>query len=141
MKLRSIRQVVNVTIGVVLILQILHSNGKAQERPFETNIVKLNMLPLFIKSYNVSYETNLNQDWSVGIHLNWRPKNDFPYRSKVESYYTDNDIRVRNTSVSQYAITPEFRYYFANGSNMRGFYFSSFFQYARYTGETTVDFT
>ncbi|SFS97869.1 DUF3575 domain-containing protein [Sphingobacterium wenxiniae] len=126
--------------GVFVVCSLSVGALSAQERAFDIHLVKVNVLPLVAQSYSLSYETFISNRVSIGTSVNYKPSGGFPLRAKVENYYTDTDIRVSNTQVGQLAITPEVRFYLLSSSSLRGFYISSFLQYANYRLQAQVDY-
>ncbi|MCL7988629.1 DUF3575 domain-containing protein [Sphingobacterium sp. lm-10] len=111
-----------------------------QDRLFETQVVKVNLLPLGLRSYNVGYETTWSDQWSVSIAFGLRPKNSFPFREDIEGYYSDQDISVHQTELSHLSVTPELRRYLGTVSGLRGFYIGMFLQYARFGYNGRIDY-
>ncbi len=116
------------------------SGVRGQERLFDTQVIKVNVLPLAIRSYGIGYETTWSDRWSTSLAVNYRPGNSFPRRSDMEGYYSDTDIHVHQTEISHLSVTPEVRRYFALGSGLRGFYLGMFLQYASFGYNGRIDY-
>lgn len=124
----------------LLLLSSVFTVVSAQDRPFDVNLIKFNVLTAPIGTYHISYETTLNSNWSFGISTNIRPKNSFPFRDRIDRYYSDQDITVSGTEISQFSLIPELRYYPAFSSDLRGFYIAYYLQYSRYGISSHVDY-
>ncbi|WP_166332550.1 DUF3575 domain-containing protein [Sphingobacterium chungjuense] len=111
-----------------------------QDRLFKTQVLKVNLLPLGVRSYNVGYETTWSDQWSVSIAFGLRPQNSFPFREDIEGYYSDQDIKMHQTKLYHLSVTPELRRYFSIVSGLRGFYVGMFLQYARFGYNGRIDY-
>ena len=99
---------------------------------FKKNIVKLNLFSLPLKNLSLQYERGLNENMSVALGVRFQPKGSIPFQSTIRnSMDTDNDTAdagldfVNNAQISNWAITPEFRYYFGK-KPLNGFYIAPF---------------
>lgn len=114
--------------------------GYGQDRLFETQLIKVNVLPLGARSFGVSYETSWNEQWSASLSFSARPSNDFPFKNELERYYSDQDIEFVNTQISHFSITPEVRKYLSTSGGLRGFYLGMFLQYARFGYKGNINY-
>ncbi|WP_262507285.1 DUF3575 domain-containing protein [Sphingobacterium populi] len=131
----------NLKVSFLSLLLLMSVSVQAQQKLFDTHLFKVNLLPIALRSYNISYETTISDHWSFALGVNVRPSQGVPFQSEVERYYTDNDVRLSNLMVSQYSIVPEFRYYFTPSSALRGFYLGTYFQYANFGVDMQIDYT
>jgi hypothetical protein len=112
-----------------------------------SNIFKLNLGALPLKNISVQYEHILSKKFSVALGGRYMPKTDLPFNDLLENVFFTDDETYRQISpmrLMNYAITPEFRYYFGKGYG-RGFYIAPFARYAYHKGSTIfsydVDYT
>jgi len=121
---------------VTLIIGILAMSGlKAQEN---TNLIKLNILPLAVGNVAFEYEKAIQQRVSLNATLSLRPKSGLPFRSIWESAIDDPSDILGGAKFGAFSFTPEIRFYLGNNVAFRGFYFAPFVKYARYSLSTIL---
>ena len=106
---------------------------------FKKNIVKLNLFSLPLKNLSLQYERGLTRKISVSLGLRLEPKGSLPLKNTIKNSMDveDNDTAdagldfVNNAQVSNWAITPEFRYYFGK-KPLNGFYIAPFVRIGGY---------
>lgn len=98
------------------------------------NMVKLNVTSLFLKTYVFQYERAVGEKTSVAVGFSFMPKSGPPLKSKIEDLVDDQETwdRVKDYQSSNFAFTPEFRYYLGKGV-FHGFYIAPFARFAKYT--------
>jgi hypothetical protein len=115
-----------------------------EDVPAGKNIVKLNVAAIGLKNLSAQYERILNKKLSIGVGLRYMPMTQLPFKATLqdkvlkqyEGWQSYGDIKF---DLSNYAVTPEFRYYFGRGYG-RGLYLASFVRYARYTVNSEVHY-
>lgn len=121
----------------------------AQDNPYvytpKMNLIKINLTGLPIRNYSFQYERVLNKTISVGLSYRFMPEGSLPFKKQILNSIDDNDLEARNIinsfTLSNYAITPEVRFYLGKKGYGRGFYIAPFFRNAKYNGNNfDVDF-
>jgi len=106
------------------------------------SIVKMNVAALLTKTFSFQYERAIGTRTSIAIGFRTMPKSGLPFKSKLEDLADDGDIEARRTirdsKLSNFAITPEFRYYFGKGV-FQGFYVAPFASFAKYSVESPFE--
>ncbi|MBN2863723.1 MAG: DUF3575 domain-containing protein [Bacteroidales bacterium] len=100
------------------------------------NFVKINVLSPLIKNYSFQYERVLSKDFSVGLSFRIMPETGLPFKNLFYNIAgiedPDEKEMVADILMSNYAITPEFRYYPGKKKYGKGFYLSLFYRYGSY---------
>ena len=98
------------------------------------NQVKLNVTSLLLKTYVFQYERALGEKTSLALGFSFMPKSGPPLKSKIEDMVDDQETwdRVKDYKTSNFAFTPEFRYYLGKGV-FHGFYIAPFARFAKYS--------
>jgi hypothetical protein len=117
----------------------LWAQKETKELPdFKKNIVKLNLFSLPLKNISLQYERGLNEDMSVALGVRFQPKGSIPFQGTLRnSIDDDNDTSnagldfINSAQISNWAITPEFRYYFGK-KPLNGFYVAPFLRFGGY---------
>lgn len=106
------------------------------------NLVKMNVAALITKTFSFQYERALGKRTSIAIGFRTMPKSSLPFNSKFQDLADDGDEdtrrTIRNSKISNFAITPEFRFYLGKGV-FRGFYVAPFASFAKYNVESPID--
>jgi hypothetical protein len=113
------------------------SSGTDQHK---MNIVKLNLLPaLFIKNFSVQYERVISKHFSVALGLRFMPNSGIPFKDNIISIadITDPDASkaINNFKMSNFALTPEMRFYLGRKGYGRGFYIAPYYRYASFQSD------
>lgn len=105
------------------------------------NLFKVNLTALPLKTYSVVYERAIGKKTSLGLGFRYYPEDKLPFLDKIESAIDDEDTnkQLRNFKMSNYAITPEIKFYFGKDV-FRGFYVAPFARYAVYSGSLPFEF-
>ncbi|HOZ85129.1 MAG TPA: DUF3575 domain-containing protein [Niabella sp.] len=123
-------------IAILLCLQTL-----AQQTPsiFENkrNIVKVNLTSPIIKNYGVQYERVINKVVSVAISGRVMPTTTIPFKNYIQKrlIIEDDDLlsdAFDQAKFSNFAITPEVRFYLGKKGYGRGFYIAPYYRYSKY---------
>ena len=101
------------------------------------NFIKLNITSLLIKNYSLQYERILSKNISIALNFRIMPETTIPYTDNIFRWFdiTDPDDQemIENLLMSNYAITPEMRFYTGKKRYGNGFYISLFYQYGNYS--------
>lgn len=119
---------------------ILPSQSKVEDggnNPLiKRNIVKINLTNIALKNYSVEYERVLNKTISVCLNVRMMPENSLPLKSLFLKLVGDDEFdrnAVENFRLSNYALTPEFRFYLSRKGYGRGLYVAPFYRYATFS--------
>lgn len=102
------------------------------------NLVKINLTGLPIRNYSIQYERVLSKVISIGLSYRNMPEGNLPFKNQILKQIDASDIESRNIinnfTLSNYAITPEVRFYLGRKGYGQGFYIAPFFRNAGYKG-------
>lgn len=102
----------------------------------KNNIVKLNVPALFFKKFSVQYERILNKKSGVALSVNLMPKSGLPLKS-ILLKAADGDAKsekvINDMTLSNFALTPEYRFYLGKKGYGRGFYIAPFYRFTTYS--------
>lgn len=102
------------------------------------NLVKINLTGLPIRNYSIQYERVLSKVISIGLSYRNMPEGNLPFKNQILKQIDASDIESRNIinsfTLSNYAITPEVRFYLGKKGYGQGFYIAPFFRNAGYKG-------
>ena len=113
--------------------------GRSFSNDFKKNIVKVNLPALAVRNFSFQYERGLNENMSVALGVRFMPKGGLPLKGLAEnlsggeedaSEESDDGFTdfLDNSKISNWAITPEFRYYFGK-KPLNGFYMAPFVRF------------
>jgi hypothetical protein len=101
------------------------------------NLIKLNLTGILLKNYSLQYERVLNRKISVALQYRMMPETGIPFKSAILKAVNDDDPDtkkiIQDFRMSNYAITPEVRFYLNKKGYGRGFYIAPFYRYASFT--------
>lgn len=101
------------------------------------NYIKFNITSLLIKNYSLQYERILSRNVSVAMSFRVMPESGVPYTDNIFRWFDITDPEdqemIENLIMSNYAITPEIRFYTGKKRYGTGFYISLFYQYGNYS--------
>ncbi|HQG63098.1 MAG TPA: DUF3575 domain-containing protein [Bacteroidales bacterium] len=126
---------------IIFLLNVQDGYSLTQDDGEKTsmNFVKVNLTSLLIKNYSVQYERVLSKDFSAGISFRIMPETGLPYKNLIFNIadITEPDEKeiIENLSITNYAITPELRYYPGKKKYGKGFYLSLFYRYGSYNAK------
>jgi hypothetical protein len=122
----------------IFILLVLSTNSHAQDDLIDPrgNIIKVNLGSLAVKNFAFQYERYLGKKTSLALGIRFQPYGNIPFQSWIKDQVNDPDVQVGQMQLGNFALTPEFRYYFRE--SMRGFYIAPYARYASYKMETPV---
>ena len=103
------------------------------------NLVKINLFALALRTFTIQYERVINKHISVALAVRYMPNATVPYKNWIYNRYGEDDPEIKETldnmKISNYAITPEVRFYLGNKGYGRGFYLAPSYRYAHFTIE------
>ena len=109
--------------------------GEDQKPPF--NLIKLNLTGILLKNYSLQYERVLNKKISVTLQYRLMPETGIPFKNTILKVVDDDDPDTKKIiddfKMSNFAITPEVRFYLNKKGYGRGFYIAPFYRYASFT--------
>jgi hypothetical protein len=104
-----------------------------------SNVVKINIGSLIVKNFSLQYERAVGAKTSLALGVRFQPYGNIPFQSKIEDWVNDPDIQVGQIRTGNFALTPEFRYYFKQ--SLKGLYLAPYARYASYKMEAPVNYT
>jgi hypothetical protein len=113
------------------------------------NIIKTNVAGLALRNYNLTYERMLSKKTSFNLGFRSMPSGPVLFKDMIinsieeQGTSTNLDARkeVESIRMSNFAVTPEIRFYAGKRGYGHGFYFSLFYRYARHElGNISVDY-
>jgi hypothetical protein len=110
---------------------------KPEKKGPALNIFKVNLTGLPLKNYSVQYERVIKRKMSLAIAFRTMPNTDIPFKSQILNAVNTSDQDTKNTieqlKISNFAVTPEVRFYLSKRGYGRGFYIAPFYRYASFT--------
>jgi hypothetical protein len=120
--------------------QTVPSSDEPKKKHGQVNLVKLNLTALVLKNYSLQYERTLNRKVSVAVAFRTMPSTTLPFKNAIVKQVGDDDPDTKNTietfELSNFAITPEIRFYLSKKGYGRGFYLAPFYRYASFKTST-----
>lgn len=104
------------------------------------NVVKINVGSIAVKNFAFQYERAMGKKTSVALGVRFQPYGDVPFQSWIKDQVDDPDILIGSMQMGNFALTPEFRFYFGK-EVLKGFYLAPYARYASYRMETPVRYT
>ncbi len=109
------------------------------------NYIKLNLTSIALKNYSIQYERALTKTISIALAFRDMPTTNLPFKSQILKQVKSDDESaekiINNLTMSNFAITPEVRFYLGKKGYGRGFYIAPFYRYAKYEiAKVMVDF-
>lgn len=102
----------------------------------QKNLIKVNLLPIALRNYSIQYERVLGKSVSVAVAYRFMPEGTIPLKNKIIDYAEPDDQQVidilNEAQLSNFAITPEVRFYLGKKGYGRGFYVSLFYRYSNF---------
>ncbi len=101
------------------------------------NFIKTNLTSILLKNYSLQYERILNRKFSIAVQYRTMPATTIPFQKLILKAVGDDDPDtkkiIEDFRMSNYAITPEVRFYVGKKGYGRGFYIAPFYRYASFT--------
>jgi hypothetical protein len=130
-------------LAIVLLLTITNVSAQSKVVPSKGDIVKINLTSLLFKNISLQYEHTLSPKTSLALGISLMPKTGLPFASSLKDQYGSNadaERAIETTKLSNFAITPEYRFYFS-GKAPNGFYLAPFVRYQHMSLEQDYTFT
>lgn len=103
-------------------------------KPFK-NEVKLNLFSLALGNISLQYERAFTPQFSGAFGFRVGPERALPFASSAKTVFKDDTLAERmidGARISNYAFTPEIRYYFGKGYT-KGFYLGLFGRFGKFS--------
>jgi len=101
------------------------------------NFVKINLLALPLRTITLQYERVIKKYLSVALAARYMPNASVPYKNWIYRRFGDDDPDFKeildNMRISNYAITPEVRFYVGKKGFGKGFYIAPSYRFAHFT--------
>jgi hypothetical protein len=101
------------------------------------NFIKVNLTGIPLKNYSFQYERALKRKLSFAIAFRTMPSTGIPFKAQILDAVGTNDPDTKNTieqlKLSNFAVTPELRFYLSKKGYGRGFYLAPFYRYASFS--------
>ena len=104
----------------------------------EPNVVKINLGSLIVKNISLQYERAISNKTSVALGVRFMPNTNIPFQSWIEDQVNDPDVQVGRIKLGNFALTPEFRFYFKEA--LKGLYIAPYARYASYAMTAPVNY-
>ena len=112
------------------------SSDASQHILYPRNYFKINLLAIGLRNFSLQYERILSKRLSAAMGLRIMPNGNIPLVSSVANFFgvKGEDVvnELKETNVSNIALTPEIRYYVGKKGYGRGLYLGAFYRYANY---------
>ena len=104
---------------------------------FKKNIFKVNLTSPVLKNYSVQYERVISKTVSVALSGRIMPTSTLPFKNTIrkEVIKEEDDLitdAFNQAKFSNFAITPEVRFYLGKKGYGRGFYIAPYYRFAKY---------
>jgi hypothetical protein len=113
---------------------------EVDNRPKGRNLVKTNLSSIPIKNYHFTLERGINKKMSIALSYRFMPSGHIPAESIVKNLIDNDDVDVTGFTMSNHAITPEFRYYLGKGT-LAGVYLSAYARFAKFDVSVPLRYT
>ncbi len=122
------------------------SEGKSEKTGEKKNIVKVNLMALPLKNFSFQYERVLSKHISLALGVRTMPSSGLPFQSTFVSIADVTDQQTIDNlaafKTSNFALTPELRFYLSKKGYGRGFYIAPYYRYAKFgSEELPVEYT
>jgi len=101
------------------------------------NMIKINLLALPLKTFTLQYERVIKKYLSVALAVRYMPNGTVPYKNWIYKRFGDDDPDfeniLNNMRISNYAFTPEVRFYVGKNGFGQGFYIAPSYRFAHFT--------
>ncbi|MFY7964912.1 MAG: DUF3575 domain-containing protein [Chitinophagaceae bacterium] len=116
---------------LIIILAIAPFFANSQKLIGGKNIIKTNLTGDAIGNYNLTYERSILKKMSFSVGVRYMAKQSLPFQSEMQDLIGNNDIKIADFKMGNFAITPELRFYLSAGK-MKGFYIAPYARYASF---------
>ncbi len=124
----------------------LQSFAQEKKTTASKNLIKTNLTGIAFKNYSLQYERIINRKFSVALQYRIMPSSSIPLQKLILKHVGDDDPDtkkiIEDLRISNYAFTPEARFYVGKKGYGRGFYIAAFYRYASFTSnDLTIFYT
>lgn len=105
------------------------------------NLIKINVPALLFKNISFQYERKLSSKSSLAVGIRYRPVSSLPFQNVLTDIIDDPSIKVQLSSIGNFGITPEYRFYLSKKGDMRGFYIGPTIGFNYYNGTVPVNYS
>ncbi|MCD2422352.1 DUF3575 domain-containing protein [Niabella pedocola] len=115
-------------------LHAMAQQDTATRRRF--NSIKTNLTSIPLKNFSLQYERILGKRFSVALSGRMMPESTIPFKRLILSNIDETEVTkdlIEKIHVSNWAITPELRFYPGKKGYGQGWYIALFYRYAQYT--------
>ena len=120
----------------------LHFDTKNVQQKPGFNFIKLNFLGIVLKNYQIQFERVLSRKISVAVAYRTMPSTTLPFKNQIlkATGTVDPDTKetIEKLRISNFAITPEIRFYLSKKGYGQGLYIAPFYRYAGFTTNNMV---
>ncbi|MDD2426388.1 MAG: DUF3575 domain-containing protein [Bacteroidales bacterium] len=100
------------------------------------NFIKTNLTSMLLKNFSLQYERALTKTISASVSYRFMPTTNVIFKDQISDYIDSEDENIQdiidNANISNYAITPELRFYMGKKGYGRGFYIGTYYRYANF---------
>jgi len=136
-------------ISGLLLCNIGYTQSQLDEKPAKSeqtvpegtkmNIVKLNLPALALTNFSLQYERVISKRFSAALGFRFMPNTGLPFKNTfVNAAGTsdpDAETLIRSLKVSNFALTPEVRFYVGKKGYGRGFYIAPYYRFAKFNAD------
>ena len=133
----SLMLLMTTLIGASVLAQ---GNEDAEKTTIPVNVVKINLGSIAVKNIALQFERAVGKKISVALGVRYQPYGTIPYKSFIEDQVDDPDVRVGDMKLGNFALTPEFRFYFGKKA-LKGFYIAPYVRYANFKTQAPINYT
>ena len=116
-----------------------NDSGENKSSDFDRNFIKVNLTALPLKNFGLQYERVMTKHISLGLSVRYMPNTTLPFKNlilnSIEDGDTDTEDVINRFKLSNFAITPEVRFYLSKKGYGRGFYIAPFYRYANFKSD------
>ena len=102
----------------------------------DRNFIKTNITSIPLKNFSLQYERVISKSVSLALGFRTMPVTTVPLKDIILKAIGDDpetrDI-LNSATLSNYAVTPEIRFYLSKKGYGRGFYIAPYYRYAKFT--------
>jgi hypothetical protein len=124
------------SVTLVLISEVLSQQTGNKQHTDPINIFKLNVTALPLKNYSVQYERTIDRKISFALAYRTMPPTTLPFRAAILKQVNAGDANTKETlaglRLTNFAITPQVRFYFGKKGAGQGLYLGPFYRYASF---------
>lgn len=120
-------------------IAVAQNTFNSSDFQYKKNLIKVNLTSPIIKNYSLQYERVINKYLSVALSGRIMPATTTPFKAAVKRKVLEGEVNnelvndiIDQMKFSNYAITPEVRFYLGKKGYGRGFYIAPYYRFAEY---------